>query len=368
MNLKILKINVLGVGLSGMTKIKKIRGIWFLKNAYLPKTEGKVFSCFSCCGGSTMGYKLAGFDVIGCNEIDPKVIEIYKANHNPKYFFNCSIRNLLTKKELPKELYNLDILDGSPPCTSFSTAGVRERDWGKKKKFSEGQALQRLDDLFFEFIALGKRLQPKVIIAENVSGIVKGKAKGYVKEIIKAYFDAGYVTQLFRLNGANMGLCQARDRVFFISYRKDLNYKKIKLDFREKPIQFLDVEKDLKGLPDNFFKITENEKNLWLKCKPGNSLSTVHPKGNYYTHIKIHKNKPIPTLISGNNHFHYNKPRPLSINELLACSSFPLDFNWKNWSKSKKKWAMGMSVPPFMMQRIAIEVNNQWLKNEKQKE
>jgi DNA (cytosine-5)-methyltransferase 1 len=50
----------------------------------------------------------------------------------------------------------LDILDGSPPCSSFSMAGNREKDWGKEKKFREGQAEQVLDNLFFDFIDLQK--------------------------------------------------------------------------------------------------------------------------------------------------------------------------------------------------------------------
>ena len=58
---------------------------WTLADANFTKDKGKVFSCFACGGGSTMGYKLAGFDVLGCNEIDPKMMEAYKANHNPKY-------------------------------------------------------------------------------------------------------------------------------------------------------------------------------------------------------------------------------------------------------------------------------------------
>jgi site-specific DNA-cytosine methylase len=64
---------------------------WTLKDAVFTKDKGKVFSCFACGGGSTMGYKLAGFDVIGHNDIDKKMIEVYKANHNPKYSFLESI-------------------------------------------------------------------------------------------------------------------------------------------------------------------------------------------------------------------------------------------------------------------------------------
>ena len=131
---------------------------WTLKDAKFTKDKGNVFSCFACGGGSTMGYKLAGFDVIGCNEIDAKMMEAYKVNHNPKFSYLESITTFKNRKDLPKELYNLDILDGSPPCSSFSMAGNRDKDWGKEKKFREGQAEQVLDTLFFDFIDLAKEL------------------------------------------------------------------------------------------------------------------------------------------------------------------------------------------------------------------
>ena len=53
---------------------------WTLKDAVFTKDKGKVFSCFSCGGGSSMGYKLAGFDVVGCNEIDPRMMNMYIQN------------------------------------------------------------------------------------------------------------------------------------------------------------------------------------------------------------------------------------------------------------------------------------------------
>jgi DNA (cytosine-5)-methyltransferase 1 len=67
---------------------------WTLKDANFTKDKGKVFSCFACGGGSTMGYKLAGFDVLGCNEIDPKMAAAYQENHNPKYCFVEPIKHL----------------------------------------------------------------------------------------------------------------------------------------------------------------------------------------------------------------------------------------------------------------------------------
>ena len=122
--------------------IKSTDWKWTMANDYPKEKNGlKVFSCFACGGGSTMGYKLAGCDVIGCCEIDPKMNEVYVKNHNPKHNFLMDIRkfNEIPNEELPEELFDLDILDGSPPCTTFSMAGDREDSWGKKKKFREGK-------------------------------------------------------------------------------------------------------------------------------------------------------------------------------------------------------------------------------------
>ena len=97
---------------------------WNLADGY--PTKGieyhgkKVFSCFACGGGSTMGYKLAGYDMLGCNEIDPEMIGAYRKNHNPKYSFLAPIQEFKNSETFPDELMDLDILDGSPPCSSFS--------------------------------------------------------------------------------------------------------------------------------------------------------------------------------------------------------------------------------------------------------
>ena len=187
---------------------------WTLKDATFTKDKGKVFSCFACGGGSTMGYKLAGFDVLGCNEIDPKMMESYVKNHNPKYSFLEPIQEFKLRDDLPEDLYNLDILDGSPPCSSFSMAGNRSDDWGKEKKFREGQAEQVLDTLFFDFIHLAKKLQPKVVVAENVKGLLLGNAKDYVLKIYEAFEAAGYYVNHWLLDASNMGVPQKRERVF----------------------------------------------------------------------------------------------------------------------------------------------------------
>ena len=203
--------------------IKSTDWKWTMAEDYPKEKNGlKVFSCFACGGGSTMGYKLAGCDVIGCCEIDPKMNEVYIKNHHPKHNFLMDIREFNKLDNLPEELYNLDILDGSPPCTTFSMAGDREDSWGKKKKFREGQAEQTLDDLSFVFIETVAKLKPKCVIMENVEGLIKGEAWSYVQRIYKGFGEIGYEVGHWLLKGEHMGVPQKRHRVFFIALRNDV--------------------------------------------------------------------------------------------------------------------------------------------------
>lgn len=208
---------------------------WVLKDIKQDKNV-KVFSCFSCGGGSSMGYKRAGFEVIGNCEIDPRMNAVYVKNNHPKYNYLMDLREFNKQTNLPDELYNLDILDGSPPCSTFSTAGSREKAWGKEKVFREGQKKQTLDDLFFVFLDTVEKLKPKIVVAENVTGLLKGNAKGYVNEIIKRFHNLGYDVQLFKLNAAKMNVPQKRERVFFIANNQ--GYNKLKLNFNEREILF----------------------------------------------------------------------------------------------------------------------------------
>ena len=216
--------------------LRRFHGPWNLTDlATVPRNGLTAFSCFHCGGGSTMGYKLAGFSMLGGVEIDPEMMAIYRANHKPKHSYLMGVQqfNELPLLSLPDELKNLDLLDGSPPCSVFSMAGKREKKWGGEHHFREGQQKQRLDDLFMHFIDIGQRLQPKVIVAENVKGLILGNAKGYVKEIFAAFREAGYDTQLFLFNAARMGVPQARERTFFIARRRDLGWGKLEMKFEE---------------------------------------------------------------------------------------------------------------------------------------
>ena len=315
-----------------------------------------------------MGYKLAGFDVIGCNEIDPKMMEAYKANHKPKFAFLEPIQTFKIRKDLPRELYELDILDGSPPCSSFSMAGNREKDWGKEKKFREGQALQVLDNLFFDFIDLAKELQPKIVVAENVKGLLQGGAKSYVRQIYRDFDLAGYYCQHFLLDASKMGVPQRRERVFFIALRKDLAapflkqvdlfciQPELKMEFSDVEIPFSEIRQDFGN--EDAIGLSEMIGHYWRLTSPGNSMSENHPKGSYFNEVKTHPDKVLPTIRANGLPYDYKVERTLFKNEVLMAGTYPMDYNF---CKNKPEYLIGMSVPPVMTAQIATEIWNQWL-------
>ena len=339
---------------------------WTLKDAVFTKDKGKVFSCFACGGGSTMGYKLAGFDVLGCNEIDPKMMEAYTTNHSPKYSFLEGIQTFKNREDLPAELYELDILDGSPPCSSFSMAGNREKDWGKEKKFREGQADQVLDTLFFDFIDLAKKLQPKVVVAENVKGLLLGDAINYVKKIYKEFDNAGYYCQHWLLDASKMGVPQRRERVFFVCLRKDLanpfleqvdfftQLPKLKLEFNENEIPF----KNIKEINATRSKLIDAYIKHWINANHTGRSSETKNKLTFGFFYKAMNDLVLATITSNGSYAIEDSPENLTNLEFCVGGSYPIDYNFLN---NQAQYLVGMSVPPVMTAQIATEIYSQWL-------
>jgi DNA (cytosine-5)-methyltransferase 1 len=302
-----------------------------------------------------MGYKLAGFEHMGGVEIDPKVADVYKTNHKPKHLFVEDIRAFNERTDLPAELYSLDILDGSPPCSTFSMAGSREKAWGKEKQFREGQALQTLDDLVFVYCDTIAKLKPKVFLLENVKGIIQGNAKWYSKQIVSRMEAHGYKVQVFCLNAASMGVPQKRERVFFIGHKKEFDLPRLVLRFEEKAVTFGDIENGTLGR-----LISGEMLRYWELCPEGYSLSKVHPKGNYFGSHKLSTKNTPNTIIASDSSplLHNKKPNYLSDDNICQIGTYPLDYNFKG---IEPKYLIGMSVPPVMTAQIAHQIWLQWL-------
>lgn len=329
---------------------------WNMKDGYPAKGVEyhgtTVMTTFSCGGGSSMGYKLAGYDVVCANDIDPQMEKVYKANHKPKQYILASVKELLKRDDLPK----VDVLDGSPPCSVFSMAGSRESAWQKDKMFREGQSKQVLDDLFFDFIDLAEKMNPKIVIAENVKGMLQGNAKWYTREVVRKFNKIGYTCQVFLLNAASMGVPQRRERVFFIAHKTN---KAIKLEFNEPLIPFREVySKDGKVTK----KLSSRYIDIWNHRKFGDSdFSSTNARvynrpNNDFNHNYIYKHKVCNTIPASNQNTLFDEPRYLNDKEVTAIGSFPEDYNYLNL---KQDYLIGMSVPPVMMANVSYEVYNQ---------
>ena len=304
-----------------------------------------------------MGYKLAGFEVVGNCEIDPKMAAVYERNNHPRYTFNMDIRDFNKKEDYPEELKNLDILDGSPPCSVFSLAGEREHGWNREKKFREGQKEQKLDDLFFYFIETAQKLQPKVVIAENVEGLIRGNARGYVNEIAKRFSQAGYNIQLFLLDASRMGVPQRRKRVFFIGHRKDLSFPKLVLDFNERPITFGEVRS-----PEGVEISDGKTKELLKRRKKGDVKMSIIAgretgKATGFTLPIYEDDKVAATLTAGGTCIRFYDAKRVTKQDIINVQTFPQDYDFLNL---EPQYICGMSVPPVMMANVADQVYHQW--------
>lgn len=331
---------------------------WSMKDDYPKEKNGlKVFSCFACGGGSTMGYKLCGCEVIGCNEIDPRMNKVYVANHNPKYNYLEDIRDFNKREDLPEELYNLDILDGSPPCSTFSMAGERENAWGKEKKFREGQKLQTLDDLLFVFIDTVAKLRPKVAIMENVEGLMLGNAWKYVQDIYKKFHEIGYKVKHWLLKGETMGVPQTRHRVFFIATKLDFDLDKVDMYFNYDKVLYKDI-KSGKGeaIRDKLSKLLDYVK------PPENDFEKacvrMLGKPSLFDTEIVYNSSILKTIASTSiaESVVYDTKLYISNEDIIHSQTFPEDFNFLDFERKNIRYICGMSVPPVMIKRIVTRL------------
>ena len=335
---------------------------WSFKDYPKEKNGLKVFSCFACGGGSTMGYKLTGCEVLGCCEIDPRMNEIYVKNHHPKLNYCMDIRefNKIPDDELPDSLFNLDILDGSPPCTTFSMSGDREDTWGISKAFREGQTEQSLDDLSFVFIETVKKLRPKVVIMENVEGLLLGEAFSYVQQIYSDFTDAGYFVHHWLLKGEKMGVPQTRHRVFFIAIRADLQIDPSWLDlsFNYEPVFFSEARVNGPGHPIK--RDTQQWKMLNLATHDHNCIADVLEslggKRRCFNDKIVWPENIAPTFPAKGNIMDGERKERLSKLTVCHIQTFPEDYDFADQSYF---YICGMSVPPVMIKRIVTRLMEQ---------
>ena len=156
----------------------------------------KVVSLFTGCGGTDLGFILAGHEIIYSNDIDKIACETYKRNF-PRIKNECSdIKNI---KTFPKA----DILVGCYPCQGFSIAG-------------NGNPYDERNMLYLEFARALKQIKPKFFVAENVKGMVNITNSKIFKNMLKRYRACGYKVKFLLMNAKYYEVPQDRERVFII--------------------------------------------------------------------------------------------------------------------------------------------------------
>jgi DNA (cytosine-5)-methyltransferase 1 len=350
----------------------------------------KLVSTFSGCGGSCLGFEMAGYETLWASEFVPAAAATYRLNHSGVHVDESDVRDVTadTIRAVIGDV-EIDVLEGSPPCASFSTAGSREKHWGKTKKYSD--RAQRTDDLFFEYARLLDELQPRAFIAENVAGLVAGKSKGYFLEIMKALRDCGYRVEAQLLDASWLGVPQSRRRLIFMGIRNDLQRDPIfpkALPYRYSitdacpwittaGIRGVNYTEQLFLNPgaDDWFaelktlghpdcdSIEYESVNIshyaigreWLRLHAGRTSDK------YFSLVRVDSRKPIPTVtatagtVGAAGVTHPSEARKFTIAEIRRLCSFPDDFELVG--TFAQRWErLGRSVPPLMMKAVADEL------------
>jgi len=359
-----------------------------------------VISTFAGGGGSSTGYRLAGGNILCMNEFVEEAQNTYRENYPNTPILPGDIKKLSGKDFLDiakLDVGELDILDGSPPCSAFSVAGKLSHSkdgkhsdgWGQTKNYSDGKMVENIEDLFFEFLRVADEIKPKVIIAENVAGLTVGEAKTYFNKIQNTFEDIGYDVCAKVLDSRYFGVSQTRTRVFFIGLRNDittkagLTFMNIANVFPEESRDVVSLEEALKDLEydsEEVKMLTDRFSNTAYWKQTGSKMPNnpdkvltggdYHPKGHHFNLKRVSLKQPGPTLtamgsqITTAGAFHWNEPRKLTIGELKRIQSLPDDFILTGkWNQKAER--IGRMVPPLLLKSIADSVYEKVIKEYK---
>ena len=330
----------------------------------------EVVSLFAGGGGSSTGYRMAGGKILAVNEFILEAQRTYASNWENTHIFDCDVRQLTPEEilaKINKQKYELDILDGSPTCSAFSTAGSRNKGWGKVKKYSDSQQ-ENVEDLFFEYIRILRGIMPKVFVAENVAGLAKGVAKGYLNEIIRELKASGYHVVCKVLNAKFLGVPQSRNRVIFVGVRDDIWNDSMSNKTHPAPFDHIVTLKDaFNGLVFTSQDKIETDLSKYkvyelLKSTPAGKC---HDKA--FTLAKASPESVSPCIkattgrLGARESYHWDN-RAFTVSELKRIMSIPDDYILTGTYQQKVE-RLGRMVPPLMMKAIAENIYREILQH-----
>lgn len=302
----------------------------------------KVVSTFAGCGGSSLGYEQAGCEVVAAIEWDAHAVECYRANHPSTRIFHQDIATISGADILNAtglDVGELDILDGSPPCQGFSTAGRRVLDDPRNA-------------LFQQHLRLVDELKPRHVVIENVAGLIRGKMRIVAGEIFQALESRGYRVAAGLMRSIYFGVAQTRPRVFFVGSR-------VGVPALPRPISRpMSAGLALQSIEPDEVPPTTGARNRYLlaRLRPGERGYDLFARLNIgresaFSIFMLDPRKPSRTLIkTPGDQYHWDR-RLLSVREALVLTGFPADYDLPG-TYSQRWMRVGNSVAPPMTREI----------------
>lgn len=362
--------------------------------------DNNVLDLFCGAGGLSLGFKLAGFNIVGGIDFNKEAIDTHKLNFKDGFHFCGDITTLSDEFVLDKFKGKVDVIIGGPPCQGFSTANMWQKDHEKDER----------NKLFYEFIRFVKLLKPKAFVMENVRGILT-KDNGYVKEkMIEIMKDLGYEVNVKVLLASDYGVPQKRMRAFFVGIHNSLEetfdfnkmIKKDKVTVEDAIGDLYDFEKiTKKSTVDDIFEINKEANSTYQKLMRANSNNILYNHNIKYPNETVQKRmdfvpeggnwREVPdemwdvirtnrhssayrrldskdvsiTIDTGHmNYFHPKYNRVPTVRESARIQSFPDDFIFTG-NQGAQFRQVGNAVPPLLSKAIADALKN-YLENKEE--
>jgi DNA-cytosine methyltransferase len=365
----------------------------------------KVITTFAGGGGSSTGYRLAGGKVSLASEFVPEAARTYRANFPDTIVDRRDIREIAATDETVGSFLavvglkpgELDLLDGSPPCCEFSTAGRGIGDQDVLRTYSDVKQ-SNIASLPFDLVDLVIRAKPKVFVCENVPAFAS-RGKEVFDRVLRALRFPGdgssraYYANWAVLSASDFGVPQKRQRLFIIGVRKDvgdaigIHSDEAVSDVFPAPIQvgvtvrsaFADLQQTASDIwPWTRSAMTSPLGGL-IRLLPKNPpkptrLAHVYPSyTKHYTLTRCAWDKAAPTMVVSGQRpdgltgaVHPDQDRKFTLPELKRLTALPDDFILTGTLGQAAERVCRM-VPPFLTKAIAESVYEKVLQPYKEK-
>jgi len=362
-----------------------------------------VVSTFAGGGGSSTGYRLAGGKVLLVNEFVPEAAHTYKRNFPDCIVDSRDIRDISTSGETVAaflasaglKIGDLDVLDGSPPCSEFSFAGRGIGDQDVQKAYSD-VTQNNIASLPFDLVDVVIGAKPKVFVCENVPALASPRSREVFERILHALripTDRAYYANWQILTASDFGVPQKRQRLFIIGIRKDVG-DLIGIDSDDAVSNVFPAPTQVGvNVRSAFNDLAQSHDDVWpwtrsamvgslrklirlLPKNPPKPIRLAHVIPGYtknFTLTRCSWDKPAPTMVVSSQRpdgmtgaIHPRQDRKFTLPELKRLTGLPDDFILTG-SFSQASERICRMVPPLLTKAIAESIYKNVLKPYKEK-